>query len=580
MLALASATSYMIKMRDGVSLHTDIDLPLGYKAGEKVACLMDRSPYGDSAIELLAEIGLLDNHTAVRQDVRGTKQSEGLFSLWHSSASDTYDTVEWLTNQSWSNGIVYMIGASADGLEDFSIIAEPHPAVHAQFAVFAGTSGYDMVFPGGAVREALVEGWLRSTVPNNYTALIAETYSHEVPDNWWDILNGTKFFKDVDWPSAMWAGWYDIFLVGQVDAFNGFNSMSQVDHEHTLVIDPLGHCQAAAKYFNNTLVGRAILPLFQLLELIAKQDVTPPDLRRNAIEKLRAKYWPRDIEGFPTGPENAKNITFYVMGASSAIDPGARGAPGSYWTTLETWPSFTPTRYYLASGNALTTTVPTGASTSTSYVYDPKYPVPTIGGNNLELPCGPLDQSPLESGQRSDVLVFSSAPLQAPVAVTGKLQMELWVSSNCTDTDFTVKLTDVYPNGYSALIQDGIVRMRWRNRAQSSVPQPMVPGTVYPVVVDLWYTSFIWAVGHRIRVDVSSSNSKRFSVNPNTGAPLSPDPNVPTLIALNTVHYGGAATPSAFVLPVIADPTTQLPPFAITMPHEPEPVVTVLSDIA
>ena len=235
--------------------------------------------------------------------------------------------------------------------------------------------------------------------------------------------------------------------------------------------------------------------------------MTPPVAREAASRVLREK-WP-SAPGFPTSPENALNITFYVMGASSTIDPSAHGAPGSYWTTLTTWPTYVPTRYYLQAKGGLAP-VPPSAPATMSFAYDPKNPVQTIGGNNLEIPCGPLDQSPLENGSRSDVLVFTSDVLTSSLAVTGPLTMELWVSSNVTDTDFTVKLTDVYPNGYSALIEDGIVRMRWRNRASSSVPQFMVPGTVYPVTVSLWSTSFIWAVGHRIRVDVSSSNSPRF----------------------------------------------------------------------
>ena len=196
------------------------------------------------------------------------------------------------------------------------------------------------------------------------------------------------------------------------------------------------------------------------------------------------------------------------MGASSHIDPGAAGAPGSYWTTLTTWPAYVPTRYYF-SNSGLSTTVPLGTtSLVATYAYNPANPVPTAGGSNLFESCGPLDQSALE--KRPDVVQWSSEPLTAPLAVTGPLIVELWVSSNVTDTDFTVKLTDVYPSGYSALLQDGIVRMRWRNRASSTVAQPMVPGTVYAVNVSLWSTSFIWAVGHRIRVSVSSSNSPRF----------------------------------------------------------------------
>ena len=125
---------------------------------------------------------------SVRQNVRGTSGSGGYFTLWHSSANDMYDTVEWILKQNWSNGVVYMCGVSADGLEDFAVISNPHPAIRAQFAMFAGTSGYDMIFPGGAVREGLVKDWLTVVELLNASKLIAEAYSHEAPDAWWDIL--------------------------------------------------------------------------------------------------------------------------------------------------------------------------------------------------------------------------------------------------------------------------------------------------------------------------------------------------------------------------------------------------------
>lgn len=124
-----------------------------------------------------------------------------------SSANDAYDTIDWIVAQNWSNGVVYLTGVSADGLEDFATISNPHPAARAQFAMWAGTSGYDMIMPGGAIRESLVKDWLSLVDLFNASAVIAEAYSHEAPDSWWDILNGTKFFKNVDWPSVAWGGW-------------------------------------------------------------------------------------------------------------------------------------------------------------------------------------------------------------------------------------------------------------------------------------------------------------------------------------------------------------------------------------
>lgn len=147
------------------SVHdSQLDMPAAYKPGDKVAAVLDRSPYGDYFTELLAEIGLLDDHASVRQDVRGTVDSQGAFSLWHSSANDTYDTLDWIGRQPWSNGVTYLVGISADGLEDFATLPHPHPGAHAQFAMYAGVNGREIMFPGGAVREALIQGWLKSVV--------------------------------------------------------------------------------------------------------------------------------------------------------------------------------------------------------------------------------------------------------------------------------------------------------------------------------------------------------------------------------------------------------------------------------
>jgi len=193
-----------------------------------------------------------------------------------------------------------------------------------------------------------------------------------------------------------------------------------------------------------------------------------------------------------------------------------------------------------------------------TFNFNPHYPVPTNGGNNLEIACGPLDQRPVEN--RPDVVVFTSAVLTQVVPITGPLNAILYVASNQTDTDFTVKLTDVHPTGVSRLIQDGIIRMRWRNRYNSDQPELITPGQVYQVQVSLWNTSYVFNPGHRIRVDISSSNDPRFSVNPNNGLPLSQNATGPLLVAANTIYHS-PQYPSQIVLPVVT--MAQLPPFHV-----------------
>ncbi|MBU0496664.1 MAG: CocE/NonD family hydrolase, partial [Candidatus Thermoplasmatota archaeon] len=181
------------------------------------------------------------------------------------------------------------------------------------------------------------------------------------------------------------------------------------------------------------------------------------------------------------------------------------------------------------------------------FVYDPLYPVPTEGGGNLKIKAGPYDQRSVEN--RSDVLIFTSPVLSEPYEATGPIKARLYVSSNQPDTDFTVKLTDVYPDGRSMLITDGIVRMR--NRNYNDQWEFMSPGTVYEVEVDLWSSSYVWNTGHQIRVAVSSSNYPRFLNNPNTIEGI--HANMTYVLAHNTV-YVDSMYPSALILPESASP--------------------------
>jgi putative CocE/NonD family hydrolase len=235
-------------------------------------------------------------------------------------------------------------------------------------------------------------------------------------------------------------------------------------------------------------------------------------------------------------------VHYYVMG-----DCETPGAPGNFWRSADAWPPpAKPTPFYLHADRSLRRESPRGDDRLT-YEYDPEDPVPTRGGQNLLIARGPMDQRPVEA--RPDVLLFTSEPLTEPVEVTGRITARLFVSSDCPDTDFTVKLSDVYPDGRSLLVTDGIRRASLRNGYEKH--EPLAAGEVYELEVDLWSTSLVFNAGHRIRVAVSSSNSPRFEPNPNTG---DRHPVVgKTRVATNTVHLSGKR-PSRIILPIHQGP--------------------------
>jgi hypothetical protein len=229
-------------------------------------------------------------------------------------------------------------------------------------------------------------------------------------------------------------------------------------------------------------------------------------------------------------------VSYYVMG-----DVDDTRAPGNEWRYADDWPiPSNAVNWYLQSDGDLTTERP-GIDDPLAYTYDPSDPVSTIGGKNLYSPAGPYDQSSVEN--RSDVLVFTSEYLEQPYEATGPVKAQLYVSSDCPDTDFTVKLTDVYPDGRSMLITDGILRMRNRNGQDHW--EFMQPEVIYDIEVDLWSTSYIWNTDHQIRVEVSSSNYPRFLNNPNTVDGIGK--NTTVAIAHNVV-YVDTDHPSGIIL--------------------------------
>lgn len=521
----------MIPMRDGVQLHTVVVFPRGNSdKSNKFTAIVDRSPYGYGDLEWFADIFVPLGFVAIGQDMRGTSKSQGNFTMWSSDGNDSRDLGDWIVQQDWSNGEVMTFGASADGIGSLQTARTNPEWLTAQYIIWASSRLYDILYPFGAYKQETAEDWLLSlTMPNPdfvYTD-IELVHVNEKHNAFWSLVElDENTYKNIRGKSGFWGGWYDLFSLGTIQAFEGYNTLSDPSVRYTSVItiDPLGHCLDGAEFFTeNAVKGRTAVVIGQLFETFG---IVP--VQRSEV----------------------KNVTFYVM--SSNDEAGI--AAGQYWTSLETWPKPQMTNFYLHSDGSASVNLPTASEPpSTSFKYDPADPVPTLGGANLpdsiggSIPCGPLDQSPADA--RSDVLTFQTQILTEELAITGGLYATLFVSSDAIDTDFTAKVSDVYPTGEVRLIEDNAIRMRWREGGLD--PVYMEKDKVYKVEFNLWNTSYVFATGHSLRISISSSNYPRFSVNPNNGL-LIADPRYPgdNVTAINTIYHS-SDYPSHVTLPIV-----------------------------
>ena len=290
-----------------------------------------------------------------------------------------------------------------------------------------------------------------------------------------------------------------------------------------------------------------------------------------AIDSLefRLRWYDRWLKGIRNGAEDEAPVKIFVMGGGSEeVGADGRHLHGGVWRDEHEWPLARTrfTRYYLRSDRTLSMEAPREANSSTTYEYDPRDPVPSIGGNVSSameiMQQGAWDQiggehlwnctEAVRLSSRRDVIVFMTPPLAADTEVTGPIDVKLWASSSSLDTDFTAKLIDVhpptrgYPDGIDMNLEDGIIRARFRNSLER--PELMQPGEIYQFTIQLYPTSNLFRAGHRIRLDISSSNFPRFDPNPNTGEAL--NAHTHTMVARNTIYHD-AAHPSHVILPII-----------------------------
>lgn len=580
-------------MRDGVKLACDVYLPADFIPGSTHApTILERTPYGKDREDLVAtaQYFAAAGFVHVLQDCRGRGNSEGRHHRTF-EPEDGHDSIEWIAEQEWSDGRVGTIGLSYGGVSQGSAGAlnPPHlsamiPAqgfsfmqrvrtrfggayslspVVRQFrmAITSPAAQRDPVI-AAAAKHALdnMHDWMWrmpyrrghspwSNVPGYEQQIIDYAVHHDWDPYWkhpaYDVSDYWDRYSTAD--VQLIGGWYDSHTSSMLEAFGHLSERPQGSVH--LIMGPWKH---GGVHLESTFAGDADFG---------------PDAALD-YDAFRLEYFEEVLRGnAPAEPRSP--VTIFVMGGGS----GRRTAEGKLdhggtWRDEPAWPlpHAIPTHFYLHGNGALRSYPPAPDGAKTSYRFDPKDPVPTIGGpvSAAEelIPAGGFDQrgSPdvfgskdlLPLAARHDVCVFQTEPLEEDVEVVGEIRITLFVSSDRVDTDFTVKLIDVYPpnadypNGYALNIQDGIIRMRYR--LQQPDATFMEPGEVYQVQVPIFATANRFAAGHRIRLDVSSSNFPRFDVNPNTGDSLWQERS--WLVATNSIHHD-SNHPSAMVLQVV-----------------------------
>jgi putative CocE/NonD family hydrolase len=597
---VAAIRDVMVPMRDGVSLATDVYLPTsnGTVMTGKLPAILERTPYNKDGGARTAELFVPHGYVLVVQDVRGRYKSGG---KWRPIADDPHDgadTARWIGAQPWSNGSIGTIGTSYAGATQHALAIADAPFVKTMIPVDAmsnfgrygvrhngafelrffnwvltmgnaaggpnatlaaaraagdSTAAAALVEMGTKVREYVSGLPLRpGTTPlkfaPDYEAWLIEAMRHGDYDEFWknhgsSVVDHLPEYKDI--PVYHVTGWYDSWGT-QVANLNYPELRRTKKSLQRLIIGPWTHGGQTRSY-----AGEAQFTADAALDFTA----------------WRLRWLDKWLKGVDNGIDREPPVRIYVMGGGDARKtPEGRLFVGGSWRDEQEWPLARTAAmpYYLHAGGLLAPDKPADRP-PTLYLFDPKNPVPTLGGNvssqGTLMFQGAADQRcradfwlchdtrPLSA--RNDVLVFQTPPLDRDVEVTGRLIVKLWAATDGPDTDFTAKLVDVYPsnrdfpNGVDLNVADSIVRARYRSGGRA---EPTTPGQPYEYTIEMYPTSLVFKRGHRIRVDISSSNFPRFDVNPNTGEPL--NDNRRWRVAQNTVYHD-PQRPSHIVLPII-----------------------------
>ncbi len=531
-----------IPMRDGKKLAADIHIPAGCT---QCPVILIQTPYNRLLYRFGLPLGVKlnlnsSNYIFVIADWRGFYGSNAAaYSGSPTRGQDGYDAVQWVAQKSWSNGKVATWGPSALGRVQFMTAKENPPNLVCIVPQVAGPQyDYQEYFPNGVYRTEYVEqldalGYGMSPI----------LMANPVYNTLWTIAEAQNFYPDsIRIPTLMIGGWYDHTIVPMLEFFNAIRAQSPVNvqSKHRLLMGPWVHGGHGSSYVGSAQQGQLSYP--------------------NAAgwsDSLAMLFLDHHVRNVANGWNTSSFVTYYQMG-------------DNMWQSAATWPPAGLGNYklYFHSDTSLDLIAPSSASASSlSFSYNPLDPSPTIGGPTLrnDLDQGPFDQdSAVES--RNDILKFTSAVLTQDVVMKGSAKVHLSVSSDKKDTDFAVRLTDVYPDGRSMLVNDGIFRMRFRNGFKAADTAVMVPNTIYTCDIDLPATALTFKAGHRIRVDITSSNYPRFNRNANNGGVMYPGNNGDSLqnpvTAVNKIYTDDLTNHSYISMPLTASP-----PLAVSEMH-------------
>jgi len=526
---------------DGIRLVSDIYLP---KKSSPSPTILVRINFAQTIKNtffsgIIARLWAERGYNVVIQGTRGRYKSTGIFYPLVHERKDGIETLAWLRKQDWFDGRLGMWGGSYFGYTQWVLADQVDPGTSAFLIQISSNDWHGMFYPGGAfsLESALYwalwsagDGSKRPSADvlergfNGFPLIEADDRAignvsffndwvrHPEKDGYWDTIDDEKRASSLRSPVLLMAGWYDPFLPTEIADFKRIRNTTtrEASFKSRLIIGPWSHARSVA--FPNGFEPRN----YRLESLAPSLDWFDHHLsaRKNQIRK-RAP------------------VEIFVMGKNE-------------WREEQEWPLARTqyTLYYLRSGGnanglsgdgTLTRALPTSDGTQDTYIYDPKIPVPSQGGAMFGPRAGIKKQNQIE--ERKDVLVYTTEPLKDDLEITGPISLRLFVSTSAPNTDFTGKLVDVHPDGSAYNVCDGIVRRSYN--------KGLLP---IEIQIDLWPTSMVFFKGHRIRLEVSSSNFPRFDRNPNTGRPVATETNPVT--ATQTVHHG-QLTPSRIILPVI-----------------------------
>jgi hypothetical protein len=541
-----------VPMRDGVNLSADIYLP---KAEGPFPTILIRTPYSNNTPGHIEKGRAAANlgYVCVIQDVRGRWDSAGEYYPLHGEGEDGYDTQEWIGQQPWSNGKIGTSGGSYLGLVQWQ--SAPYRSSHlvCMAPQVICCDFFKALMPGGALQLQVMMTWGMSTSGHtnqnidyhNWTEAFRslplvefdeqagrrldfwqDWIQHPTYDDYWAAINVETKWDEIAAPALNMGGWYDIFVNGTFANFNGLRNLGRTPEarQSKLIVGPWIHSLS-----NATKTGEVDFGAPSMVDLMQ-------------LELRWFDYW---LKGIDNDIVNEPPIRLFIMGINQWRDEHEWPLARTEW---QMWHLHSNGKANTLRGDGVLSTETPEDEATDHFLYDPQYPVQTAGGNNCcnpdIVPWGPYDQRAVE--MRGDVLCYTGEPLAHNLEVTGPIKLILYAASDGPDTDWTAKLVDVSPTGYAKNLCDGIIRARYRESLTD--PTLIEPGKIYKYEIDLGVTGNVFLKGHRLRLEVSSSNFPRFDRNPNTGHPIGL--NTEMRPARQTIHHS-APYPSHLILPVI-----------------------------